>query len=380
VIVVDDRNQEEECVYFITVNHAVQRINVTFRGTVTGRDFSQDAKAILTDIPNPIAVEEEDEPTFPTTVAIHLGFREYLYGKKPILAALFPHARSKFSSNHNDTNKRSESHDDHKPNHFEEQREAEEKVKIQHIMEQVLRLFQEYPGYSLYVQGHSLGGALATLFAFEAAAHPGIPNKPVTCISAGSPKVGNLDFLWAFERLEEEGKLRYMRVTNYRDPITFLLPPGLLGFFLQKKRFRHVGIRLRLTPHMFIVNYPPKVRSYCGIFICDIIKSFRHGVCLVVFIIPSLLIFLVLAPVTLILAPIGCAAWIWFHNMFFFRAEHAPELYLARLMQHQEALSRLTLEGLYQERFAAARWKLPYIRLDADDTRRSLRRYWRPTE
>jgi hypothetical protein len=354
VITVDDRNQEEECVYFITVSHAIQRINVSFRGSVTDRDFGQDAKAILTDILHPIG---DDDP-FPT-VAIHLGFREYLYGKKPILAALFRKMPSAFASNDEQV-------------HSEQQREKEnDKVKIQQIMELVLRAFQENPGYSLYVQGHSLGGALATLFAFEAAAHPHIPNKPVTCITGGSPKVGNLEFLWTFERLEEERKLRYLRVTNYRDPIALLLPPGPLGLFLQKRRFRHVGIRLQLTDQIFIINYPPRVRSCCGILICDTIKSFRNLLCLGAFIVPLfILLFLVLAPLTIILAPICCVACTWYNNLFF-RVEHKPEKYLERLTRHKEALSKLTLDRLYEERFAAAKWKLPYIRIDTEDTRRN---------
>jgi Lipase (class 3) len=56
------------------------------------------------------------------------------------------------------------------------------------------------PGYELYICGHSLGGALATVFAFEAAAaNDDLIPKPVTCITTGSPKIGNLAFVDAFE-------------------------------------------------------------------------------------------------------------------------------------------------------------------------------------
>ena len=73
-----------------------------------------------------------------------------------------------------------------------------QKYKV--ILEMTSRVMRENPGFHLYIVGHSLGGALATLFALQAAAAPDseIP-KPVTCITTGAPKVGNLDFLKSFE-------------------------------------------------------------------------------------------------------------------------------------------------------------------------------------
>jgi len=55
--------------------------------------------------------------------------------------------------------------------------------KYSEIMTELKLLYEDHPGYHLYVTGHSLGASLAQLFAMEAAASVGefIP-KPVTTI------------------------------------------------------------------------------------------------------------------------------------------------------------------------------------------------------
>jgi hypothetical protein len=72
--------------------------------------------------------------------------------------------------------------------------------KWQKIMAQAGELLEQNPGFTLFVSGHSLGGALATIFAFEAAASvdPIIP-KPVLCVTVAAPKSGNLAFRLAME-------------------------------------------------------------------------------------------------------------------------------------------------------------------------------------
>jgi len=71
--------------------------------------------------------------------------------------------------------------------------------KFDEIMGIVVPLLTKYPDFKLYVTGHSLGGALSTLFAFKAASS-GLPiQKPITCISVASPKVGDNSFRKAFQ-------------------------------------------------------------------------------------------------------------------------------------------------------------------------------------
>ncbi|XP_058197445.1 phospholipase A1-Igamma1, chloroplastic [Rhododendron vialii] len=64
------------------------------------------------------------------------------------------------------------------------------------VMEEVKKLVEMYRGrgeeVSLTITGHSLGGALALLNAYEAAAS--IPGLPISVISFGAPRVGNIAF------------------------------------------------------------------------------------------------------------------------------------------------------------------------------------------
>lgn len=206
LVIFDDENAARELVYGIAVNGSRRRITVAFRGSVTLSDFMTDAKAIMTDIQNPVKGGK------PRTVGIHHGFSDYFYGSK---------------------------------------RANDKKSKCEAIMEQVVGLLQQYPGYKVYVTGHSLGGALATLFAFEAAADSRIPG-PVTCVNIASPRVGNLAFRRAFQSLEQSGQLRCLRISNYKDLVTVLPDRGTFSLLYilccQSRIYRHVGVGLKLYP------------------------------------------------------------------------------------------------------------------------------------
>jgi alpha-beta hydrolase superfamily lysophospholipase len=67
-------------------------------------------------------------------------------------------------------------------------------------MEHPYDMIGKYPDYNIYMTGHSLGGALSTLLAFKLAAlEDARVNKPITCLTIASPRVGNLDLQRAFQ-------------------------------------------------------------------------------------------------------------------------------------------------------------------------------------
>ena len=222
-----DENCNDDLVYAIGFDKLRKRVTLAFRGSVTTTDFKKDAMMSLKKQPNPVAGIDYNQSK---EIGIHKGFYEYL---------LSPRENGK--------------------------------NKYQEIMGHIETLFSDsdrQKNYKLYVTGHSLGGALATLFSLHAAASAVSPDSvipsPVCCVSVASPRVGDRAFQSAFVKLEELGHLRHLRVANDRDPVTMMpaatakkiwsrvSPLAYLAYKLtehddEKEHFHHTGIKLRLT-------------------------------------------------------------------------------------------------------------------------------------
>ncbi|MGK3749295.1 MAG: hypothetical protein ACI8RD_001589 [Bacillariaceae sp.] len=234
-----DENSDSDMVYAVGIDQHRKRITVVFRGSVTSTDFQKDAMISLNRQPNPVKDIDANQHE---KIGIHHGFYDYLLKPRK-----------------NGMN------------------------KYQEIMGHVQALFLQYDrqqNYKLYCTGHSLGGALATLFSLYVAAAAGsvvddtskaassIPT-PVNCISVASPRVGDSSFQSAFCRLEERGLMRHLRIANDRDPVTMmpsatgkkvwatLSPISYLAFklidnkFEEKEKFYHTGVKLRLAKERF---------------------------------------------------------------------------------------------------------------------------------
>jgi hypothetical protein len=205
---IGDDNSADQLVYVVGINPKEKRITVAFRGSTTKNDFLTDAKMDMVSVPDPQTFQQcqadnnnddaskSKDKVVESDICIHKGFYEYL-----------------FTAKNNDG-----------------------RNKYEEIMTHVTNLFNSNPQYmaeyKLYVTGHSLGGALATLFGFYAAAST-LPS-PVTIVSVASPRVGNLHFAACFTEYESQGKLRHLRIANHRDPVT-------LGPSVSSKRMLTMG-------------------------------------------------------------------------------------------------------------------------------------------
>ncbi|XP_072958544.1 phospholipase A1-Igamma1, chloroplastic [Typha angustifolia] len=120
------------------------------------------------------------------------------------------------------------------------------------VMAEIQRLVTHYrqkgEKVSLTITGHSLGGALALLNAYEAASS--IPDLPVSVISFGAPRVGNE----AFAEKLKEARVKPLRIVVKQDVVPKL--PGILFNEGIKKLesltgtlewiYTHVGLELGL--------------------------------------------------------------------------------------------------------------------------------------
>lgn len=99
---------------------------------------------------------------------------------------------------------------------------------------EVFELASANRDYEIYITGHSLGAALATLFGYELAREDYLKESKVTVVSFASPRVGNWDFRESFDAQEN---LTHYRITNDRDVVTAV--PMIF--------FHHVGINIAVS-------------------------------------------------------------------------------------------------------------------------------------
>ena len=110
-------------------------------------------------------------------------------------------------------------------------------------------------GWRVFVTGHSLGGALATLFAAELASSVASGRRrfeEVAMYNYGSPRVGNRAFVEQYNALVPHS----VRVVNGSDAVPTV--PALLGY-------RHVAHGVRVAAGGAVAGEPPVPRAEGGL-------------------------------------------------------------------------------------------------------------------
>jgi Putative lipase essential for disintegration of autophagic bodies inside the vacuole len=123
-------------------------------------------------------------------------------------------------------------------------------TKFAEIVNNLKEILSEHRDYKVYCTGHSLGGALAQLLAFQLAGEGSLEGfktaSPITAITFASPKVGNGGFRKAYQRLEKEGLIRHIQISNAGD-IVPVLPSGF--------GYTQTGININLSQEDMEISY-----------------------------------------------------------------------------------------------------------------------------
>ena len=240
-----DDHEESEAMYMITRNPMNKRIALTFRGSITIKDWVEDSKMIVSEIKNPVA----DRPNQPPTIGVHLGFGEYLNTETisnslPIddettniaerpdkddvstlndrtsasetttkrsrdsIAELFTYlgldslslkekqrnlwgiVEPSRTSSTPDYDKEDYTTADSASASNSSKGLAAKRSRLGRILDELQHLHQKYNDHRIYVSGHSLGGSLALLAGIEIAAKFGKMGQPVTAVCMANPRGG----------------------------------------------------------------------------------------------------------------------------------------------------------------------------------------------
>uniref|UniRef100_A0AC34FCV1 Fungal lipase-like domain-containing protein n=1 Tax=Panagrolaimus sp. ES5 TaxID=591445 RepID=A0AC34FCV1_9BILA len=95
------------------------------------------------------------------------------------------------------------------------------------MKDDINRLINTYPDFDIWITGHSVGGAMASIAAATIASTKIIPAYQMYLFTFGQPRTGNEDYAKNFNDL---GMFAY-RVVNNRDPIPHLPPLNENGYF-----------------------------------------------------------------------------------------------------------------------------------------------------
>ena len=121
--------------------------------------------------------------------------------------------------------------------------------------EVIARDLRAHPAYTLYLTGHSLGGAAATLAAARLA-DMGVSPQQLRVITFGAPAVGNTAFARAYEK-----RMQLTRITMEGDPVKAALQ-SLSGSYAQFGEKVVWSSHLERFPHDMTLYLDEALRHY----------------------------------------------------------------------------------------------------------------------
>lgn len=131
-------------------------------------------------------------------------------------------------------------------------------------------LLEKHPDYGIYVAGHSLGGSLANLTAFQLADVTEIPS-PITVITYGALLIGDVRFRRSFQAFEDKKRIRCVGVMNAGDVIPLLPPQGYITPYC------HIGTKLLISGESgATITRDPEARCLLGAYIINIPSHILH--------------------------------------------------------------------------------------------------------
>ena len=102
---------------------------------------------------------------------------------------------------------------------------------------QIVAQLSEEPTSNLFIFGHSLGGAMATLMAADMQSNYSGKFATITHMVSGSPRVGNLQFSRYFSRVLPDN----LRIAVNKDPVHLIPGRGRIGGSAKFDDYVHVG-------------------------------------------------------------------------------------------------------------------------------------------
>lgn len=228
----------KDLTYCIAVNPQMKRVLVVFRGAITTEDWSRAVESRnFLDVRNPI---DEDYEGKSDLINVARGFYEYLFRIRK----------------------------DTKTKKYDEIANLAYKYAKERIGDD----------FTLVVNGHSLGGALSTLFSFYASTDDRFTaNGPVKCFNFGAPYVGGRDFARAFQHQEQRQLLMYARFFNSNDIGKLLLPIPCLSVRRGDMDLRHhssPSLVAHLPPNMQVTKVSSLLSSQVEV--CVVLLTLRR--------------------------------------------------------------------------------------------------------